>query len=282
MNRAGKPKPRKISSSLADDIPVALREEIPKQKSVSASSRLVKGGLLGLGMIGFIGGLGILLNNVSLSRQKLDLEGDNSAAVIPKEATPSETSSPESTANQVDEIPDNLLGHLEYETAPRTDLQAVTPDRRILLRTPAANKFRQMRAAARKSGVYLQPLSGFRSPEEQKYLFFQVKEQRGQNTTKRAAVSAPPGYSEHHTGYAIDIGDAQAPETNLQTEFENTQTFRWLEKNAAYYSFELSFPRNNLQGINYEPWHWRYVGDRHSLETFYKARNLHQSIKLNE
>jgi D-alanyl-D-alanine carboxypeptidase len=47
-----------------------------------------------------------------------------------------------------------------------------------------------------------------------------------------------------------------------------------LQNNAAQYSFELSFPENNPQGINYEPWHWRFVGDSHSLETFYKAQQL--------
>ena len=92
--------------------------------------------------------------------------------------------------------------------------------------------------------------------------------------TKRAEVSAPPGYSEHHTGYAVDIGDGRTPATNLNTNFENTAAFKWLEENAAYYSFELSFPKGNPQGVSYEPWHWRFVGDPDSLETFYKAQNL--------
>jgi len=87
-------------------------------------------------------------------------------------------------------------------------------------------------------------------------------------------VSAPPGHSEHHTGYAVDIGDGNNPSTNLQESFENTAAYRWLEANASRYSFELSFPRDNLQGISYEPWHWRFVGDRHSLETFYRVREL--------
>ena len=104
-------------------------------------------------------------------------------------------------------------------------------------------------------------------------LFFGVKEQRVQDATKRAEVSAPPGYSEHHTGYAIDIGDGNAPTTNLETDFASTAAFRWLEQNALKYSFELSFPPDNPQGVSYEPWHWRFVGDRDSLETFYKVRN---------
>jgi D-alanyl-D-alanine carboxypeptidase len=108
---------------------------------------------------------------------------------------------------------------------------------------------------------------------DQNYLFFDVKAQRGQTAQKRAEVSAPPGYSEHHTGYAVDIGDATTPALDLNPNFEKTAAFQWLQANATHFNFELSFPRNNLQGVNYEPWHWRFVGDRPSLETFYKARN---------
>ena len=115
--------------------------------------------------------------------------------------------------------------------------------------------------------------------DTQNYLFFDVKEQRVQDATKRAEVSAPPGYSEHHTGYAIDIGDGKVPATDLSPKFANTAAFRWLEQNAPRYSFELSFPPDNPQGISYEPWHWRFVGDRESLETFYKARNLQLRIE---
>ena len=120
------------------------------------------------------------------------------------------------------------------------------------------------------NGILLTPLSGFRTVTEQDYLFFRIKEQRVQGAAKRAEVSAPPGYSEHHTGYALDIGDGKIPSTNLSVTFENTAAFLWLQANAARYSFELSFPPDNDQGISYEPWHWRYVGDRHSLETFYR------------
>ncbi|MEB3160379.1 MAG: D-alanyl-D-alanine carboxypeptidase family protein, partial [Synechocystis sp.] len=67
-----------------------------------------------------------------------------------------------------------------------------------------------------------------------------------------------------------------AQATHLSESFAETKAFQWLKNNAAKYSFELSFPPNNPQGVNYEPWHWRYVGDRPSLELFYKARNLPQ------
>jgi zinc D-Ala-D-Ala carboxypeptidase len=62
------------------------------------------------------------------------------------------------------------------------------------------------------------------------------------------------------------------PGANLNQSFDQTAAFKWLSANAARYSFELSFRQNNAQGVSYEPWHWRYIGDSDSLETFYKAK----------
>jgi D-alanyl-D-alanine carboxypeptidase len=142
------------------------------------------------------------------------------------------------------------------------------------MRRAAAQKFMAMVDAAQADGVALVPLSGFRSVQEQTSLFFETKAERGQTPGERASVSAPPGHSEHHTGYAVDIGDGARPDLNLSFDFDQSAAFKWLQKNAAYYSFELSFPKNNVQKISYEPWHWRFVGDRQSLETFYRARSL--------
>jgi len=167
-----------------------------------------------------------------------------------------------------------VLGHLPYQEAPASELSPIVWDGSIKMRQAAARAFMQMQEAARLDGVSLVPISGFRTLEDQDYLFFSMKAQRGQASAERAEVSAPPGYSEHHTGYAVDIGDGNVPATDLVTSFENTPAFKWLEQNAPYYSFELSFPQNNPQGVSYEPWHWRFVGDRHSLETFYKAQSL--------
>jgi D-alanyl-D-alanine carboxypeptidase len=187
----------------------------------------------------------------------------------PQPQQPTTTTTPEPAATSP-----NILGHFPYEEAPLNELQPISRDGQIRLRTAAAAKFLAMVAAAQQDGVILQPLSGFRSKQEQDQLFFDVKAQRGQAASERALVSAPPGYSEHHTGYAVDIGDPSAPETHLEESFETTAAYAWLKENAARYSFELSFPRDNAQGISYEPWHWRFVGDRHSLQTFYKAQQL--------
>jgi D-alanyl-D-alanine carboxypeptidase len=163
---------------------------------------------------------------------------------------------------------------LAYAEAPANELEAVTADGSIQMRQAAAQAYRQMSADAGAAGVRLVPISGFRSVADQNDLFFRVKEQRNQAVSKRAEVSAPPGHSEHHTGYAVDVGDADRPETNLSQSFEDTPAFQWLSEHAAKYSFELSFTKGNTQGVSYEPWHWRFVGDRNSLETFYRAQRL--------
>src|SRR4028118_1555792 len=181
---------------------------------------------------------------------------------------------PTTNARTAPAPPATLLGHLPYPEAPATDLVSVTPDGSVKLRTSAAAKYQEMANAAAASGIYFAPISGFRSLQDQQHVFFDVKAERRQNASKRAEVSAPPGYSEHHTGYAIDIGDGSAPENNLSPSFENTQAFKWLEDNAVAFSFEMSFPKNNRQGVSYEPWHWRFVGDKQSLETFYKAHSM--------
>lgn len=165
-----------------------------------------------------------------------------------------------------------LLGHLAYEEADAAALVPLRDNREILLQPAAAESFNQMIDDAAAQGISLMPISGFRTVEDQQYLFFEIKAERGQTASTRAEVSAPPGYSEHHTGYAIDIGDANVPDTDLSVDFERTRAFAWLSDNAARYSFELSFPEGNEQGVQYEPWHWRFVGDSESLETFYQAR----------
>lgn len=236
-----------------DDIPEALRDNQYRKTTNSQGIFAIASGLLALVGTGIIAIA--VLNRPSASVKKPVI---NPSPLI--KATPGPI--------------ENILGHLPYQQAPETELDPITGDGAMRLRKPAAKAFIQMQNDARRSGVILMPISAFRSKATQEKLFFEVKKQRNQQTRKRAEVSAPPGYSEHHTGYAIDIGDGRAPATNLSSSFANTAAFRWLQNNAAQYSFELSFPENNPQGINYEPWHWRFVGDSHSLETFYKAQQL--------
>jgi zinc D-Ala-D-Ala carboxypeptidase len=179
----------------------------------------------------------------------------------------------QSAGNRVTTVEtDALLGHLPYEEAPVNEMTLIGGG--LKLRSAAAESFQSMKAAAKLAGVNITTISAFRSIAEQQHLFFGVKAQRAQITTKRAEVSAPPRYSEHHTGYALDLGDGQAPGTNLHQDFDQTAAYQWLRANVSRYSFELSFPQGNAQGVSYEPWHWRYVGNSDSLKTFAKARKM--------
>ena len=244
-----------------DDIPEAVRD-VPVETEGDRPSAFPLwwiGGAVGLVAMVSVGTAIVLWQTQPLPSVEISSE--------PTTDSKSEVTSEGNTISEAD-----LLGHLPYEEASPDDLEPISIDGIIMLRRSAANAYLDMEAAARADGIVLTPLSGFRSVEDQEYLFFEIKAQRGEGASQRAEVSAPPGYSEHHTGYAVDIGDADVPATHLTTEFENTAAFRWMEENAPYFSFELSFPEDNPQGIAYEPWHWRYVGDRDSLETFYKAR----------
>ncbi|BAW96663.1 putative D-alanyl-D-alanine carboxypeptidase [[Synechococcus] sp. NIES-970] len=250
------------------DIPEVLRDEHPdfskKPKIKPTTKRLLfRLGAFLFGLVAFV----ILGLGAIATRQMF--------TAAPEPTAREAISPPETTGNGA--APEaQILGHFLYPEAAPSDLVPVSADGRFQLRPAAAEKFLQMQADASSAGINLVLISAFRSIEEQRHLFFDVKEQRAQDTSQRAEVSAPPNYSEHHTGYAIDIGDGNAPDTHLQENFEDTAAFQWLQANAARYSFELSFPRNNLQGIAYEPWHWRFVGDQDSLETFYRARNFNQ------
>ena len=167
-----------------------------------------------------------------------------------------------------------LLGHFPYSEAIGSSLIVVQPG--IELHADAADAFEAMRQAAASDGVDLRLLSGYRSINLQEEIFFEVASERNQTAEERARVSAPPGYSEHSTGYAVDLGDGEAPETYLSPDFEQTRAFRWLQDHAPRYHFILSFPVGNPQGVNHEPWHWRYEGTAAALRLFEPARRLAQ------
>lgn len=165
---------------------------------------------------------------------------------------------------------DTLLGHHAYAEAATNTLVPLPSAPNVKLQPAAVAAAEAMVLAAQADGINLLPLSGFRSHADQQFLFFQIKANLGESAVARAEVSAPPGYSEHHTGYAIDFGDGSVPHSHVQASFERTPAFRWLQENAPQYNFELSFPKAGA--VSYEPWHWRFVGDSNSLETFYQGR----------
>jgi zinc D-Ala-D-Ala carboxypeptidase len=284
MDNASPPEdPSKLPHPASDgDIPVAQRDTsdpIASPHSFNKEFWILGGTAVAIATLagGFLawGTAPVEPSQVSVPAEAADVAENTDTADTRDVADPAASTNALAADEAI--LDEALLGHLPYDEALAEDLVPVVPDGSILMRQAAADKFLQMVEAAAADGILLVPVSGFRSIEDQEYLFFEVKAERGQVAATRAEVSAPPGYSEHHTGYAIDIIDGRIPDIVLVEAFETTPAFAWLQDNAAFYSFELSFPRDNAQGISYEPWHWRFVGDRHSLETFYRATTLQEA-----
>lgn len=117
----------------------------------------------------------------------------------------------------------------------------------------AVLKWRQMAGSAEGDDIRLLLVSGFRSFDYQAELI-RKKLAQGQAIAEILRVNAAPGFSQHHTGLAVDI--ATPGSRPLTEEFEHSDAFRWLEAHAADFGFSMTYPRDNPWGFIYEPWHW--------------------------
>jgi LAS superfamily LD-carboxypeptidase LdcB len=119
----------------------------------------------------------------------------------------------------------------------------------------AATAWTRLQTAAAGHSIELKLVSAFRGVTYQANLF-RRKLEEGQSMERILTVSAPPGFSEHHSGQAIDVTTTGIKP--LEPEFGETKAYRWLRSNAGIYGFRETYPRDNRHGIDWEPWHWRY------------------------
>jgi len=117
----------------------------------------------------------------------------------------------------------------------------------------AAAAWTLMQHSAANDNVTLLPVSAFRSFDYQTRLI-ERKLAAGQEIETILQVSAAPGFSEHHSGRAIDITDGICEP--LEDEFAASKAFQWLKFNAEDFGFYMSYPQDNPHGIIWEPWHW--------------------------
>ena len=153
-----------------------------------------------------------------------------------------------------------ILGHLPYgDVAPGELVSAGPALNACRLRPEAAADFARLAAAAEASGLgRLYAASCHRSLPWQETVF--CREAVG-DPTARAISVAPPGHSEHATGYALDIAIRPSPNCpDTAGCIAALPLYRWLAANAPRFGFEQSFPGANKQGLKWEPWHWRWVG----------------------
>lgn len=125
------------------------------------------------------------------------------------------------------------------------------------LKKEAYDAFKKMYADAKDEGLYLYIASPYRSYDRQKTLYTNYVTIDG--TKEADKYSARPGYSEHQTGLAFDLGTASNHSIN---DFSSSNEFKWVKKNAHKYGFILRYPygKTYITGYIYEPWHYRYVG----------------------
>lgn len=135
--------------------------------------------------------------------------------------------------------------------------------RALWLRADAATGWLRLVEAAARDGVVLEAVSGYRSHDYQAGIITR-KLARGLPIGDILAVNAAPGWSEHHSGRAIDISAPGEPAA--EESFEDTAAFAWLQANARTLGFTMSYPRDNPHGIVHEPWHWRYDGPPAAIE----------------
>jgi D-alanyl-D-alanine carboxypeptidase len=114
----------------------------------------------------------------------------------------------------------------------------------------------KMKKAAKENEIFLTLVSGYRSYFEQAFILLDEL-RKGVPIESLITRVAPVGYSEHHTGTAIDIGQLNNYDP-IVANFEETDSFLWLLENASKFGFSMSYPKNNPNKIIYEPWHWKY------------------------
>ena len=155
-----------------------------------------------------------------------------------------------------DYIPNNLIPAKEY------------CKNGVLLNEEAYNAFTQMAKDALNENLHLRIISGYRDYAYQEKLYNNYLKNDSQE--KVDSYSARPGYSEHHTGLAIDL-DNTIQDFN---HFHLTKEFSWLKNNAHKYGFILRYPlgKEKITGYKYEPWHYRYIGQ--DIATYIYQNNI--------
>nr|WP_300146636.1 M15 family metallopeptidase [Propionicimonas sp.] len=132
-------------------------------------------------------------------------------------------------------------------------------DAQVKVAAEVERPLRKLFAAARQAGhTRLYVASGYRTAEEQQELWDEADDK---------SFVQRPGHSEHQTGLAVDLADLKVG----QGKFGVSKAGRWLARNAWRYGFVLRYPagKEQITGISYEPWHYRYVGTA-------VARSCHQ------
>ncbi|WP_306555062.1 M15 family metallopeptidase [Ruthenibacterium lactatiformans] len=191
---------------------------------------------------------------------------------------------PSSTSQPADSTPPDASSAAPVETIPRDEWYMVLANRSSVLPgdftvaetatvgeavvdARIAEALRQMVNDAAAAGVKLKPTNGYRSIARQQELWdARVKTlmegglSQADAETKAIDYTSAPGTSDHNTGLGLDIVSEDHPAKDAG--FAETAAAQWLAEHAADYGFILRYPSDKTEatGMDYEPWHYRYVG----------------------
>jgi zinc D-Ala-D-Ala carboxypeptidase len=134
------------------------------------------------------------------------------------------------------------------------------------VRKETATALEKMVTDATNKGIHLNLQSGYRSYDFQVALYNRYVQQQGQAAAD--TQSARPGYSEHQTGLAADLGGTSNPSCNVEACYGTTAEGKWLAANAYTYGFLIRYQQDKtpITGYTYEPWHVRYIGTELATE----------------
>lgn len=214
--------------------------------------------------------LAVVLGVLLLVRLKASGDLEQQAAATPEPTPVPVSAAPEATPTPTPE--DNGLPRVDVTSWEYTLVNAehplgdVAPESLTELEnghyfdTRAVNALQNFIDAARAEGLSVCLSSSYRNYSEQSYLYNRKVQQLGGDTAAAARIVTPPGASEHQLGLCADITD-RFYEVKTQ-ELENTALYQWMLAHCQEYGFILRYPKDKeeITGIIYEPWHFRYVG----------------------
>lgn len=149
----------------------------------------------------------------------------------------------------------------------------------ILVMKKVLSMFNFMKLEALNCGYDIDIMSGYRSYHYQKIIYDRLVRNKGLNYAFR--YIAPAGSSEHQSGLAIDICVYRGDSCYIEHEISNFKEIKWLHNNAHKFGFILRYPqgKEDITGYNYEPWHFRYVGNM-AYYIFYNNLTLEEYKNL--
>lgn len=150
----------------------------------------------------------------------------------------------------------------------------------VCLSYEPASKLELLFKDAKKAGIQLTVLSGYRRPEIQRLLQVWSNKNNIKSSEEELLSLAEAGHSEHQLGTTVDFAAKSQGFNGPYTSFGETPEGKWVKSNAHKYGFVMSYPqgKENITGYVYEPWHFRYVGTDTAKTIFERGISIEEYL----